>query len=354
MTLTELSYYSRKAIPVLIIFCLFILIIFFLFKLVYLLAKSSEKPKNLYLNPIFNKISKPIIKETTTSAGFNFTLDTVEGVPITATETAKVYFLPKTTPKFGYREKIYLIAKNFGFNPDVDRYQLIDNQAVFKNEDKELIIDIANFNFSYKKDLEDLTPEQLSTSNLFIPFKKEIETQAADFLNKVGRYPEELIKGTNRIIYLRYDQEKDSFINVKDKKQANLVEIDFFRQAVDNVEFVSPRFFTSQNYLIFLFKENNDYEMIKGQISFFEKSDNQIGVYPVKTGDQAWNELKEGKAMVVSARIGVKDIIIKSMKLYYLDPDVYQSYLQPVYVFYDDKDFIAYVPAISNEFLVED
>ncbi len=353
MTLTELSYYLRRAIPVFIIFILFSLIIFFSFKLLFLYKETNKKP-TIFINPIFNKINRPILKEATKSAGFNFTLDTVEGVPVTATETAKVYFLPKQTAKFGYREKVYLMAKHFGFDSERDKYELINNEALFKDEDKELKINITNFNFSFKKNLKIIDKEKLTRSNLFVPFKKQIENQAIDFLTKINRYPEELAKGVSRVIYLKYDQEIDSFINVEDKKEANLAEVDFFRLPIDDIDFVSPKFFNSQNYLIFLFTENNGYELIKGQIAFFEKSEEQYGIYPVKTGEEVWSELINGKAEVVSARIGIKDIVIKSMKLYYLDPEVYQPYLQPVYVFYDDKDFVAYVPAVKNQFLLEE
>jgi hypothetical protein len=41
------------------------------------------------------------------------------------------------------------------------------------------------------------------------------------------------------------------------------------------------------------------------------------------------------------------------MFLAYYDPDIYQEYLQPVYVFVGEPNFIAYVPAISNEYLAE-
>ena len=113
---------------------------------------------------------------------------------------------------------------------------------------------------------------------------------------------------------------------------------------------MTPKFFTSQNYLI-LFFDNDQEKIIRGQISFFEKSEDQKGIYPVKTGDQAWEELKNGKGMVVAGQKGVKNITIKKMSIEYLDPDVYQHYLQPVYVFIGDNDFVAYVTAVKEEYL---
>jgi hypothetical protein len=39
------------------------------------------------------------------------------------------------------------------------------------------------------------------------------------------------------------------------------------------------------------------------------------------------------------------------MFLGYYDPDIYQKYLQPVYVFLGNNGFVAYVPAIKEEYV---
>ena len=94
--------------------------------------------------------------------------------------------------------------------------------------------------------------------------------------------------------------------------------------------------------------EGSDYTVIKSQIAFFEKSEEQVGIYRVKTGEEAWSELNNGLGFVVAGTQGQKNIVIKSMKLGYFDPDIYQNYLQPVYVFLGEGDFVGYVPAVKN------
>ncbi len=298
----------------------------------------------VYTNPIFGKISPPEIPQSTTSAGLRFTLDTIEGAPVTATETAKVFFLPQFNPRFGYSEKIYLIAKSFGFDTTVIKHKLVDKIASFIDEEKTLKIDIANFNFKFDRKVDS---ELFSSSQLTIPSKPEIENKAIDFLKKIGRYPDELGKGTTKIIYLKYNSGNENFINVEKRDLAQLVEVDFYRPNIDDFSIVTPKFFNSQNYVIMLF-QGTDYQIIKSQIAFFEKSEEQVGVYPIKIGDQAWSELNNGKGMVVAGTEGQKNIVIKSMKLGYLDPDIYQNYLQPVYVFLGEGNFVGYVPAVKE------
>ena len=343
MSLTELSYYFRKFLPYVILACLVFLIFFYSIKLTFIYIESN-KTVPVYTNPIFGNVSQPEIPNSSSSAGFKFTLDTIEGQPITATETAKVYFLPQNNPRFGYSEKIYLIAKSFGFNTEVVKHQLTGKIATFSDKEKTLTIDISNFNFKFDRKVNN---ELFTSSQLTIPVRTVIENKAIDFLKKIGRYPDELAKGTTNIIYLKYNPINQNFVNVEKSSPAQLVEIDFGRPDIDTFKVVTPKFFTSQNYVIMLF-QGEEFQIIKSQISFFEKSEEQVGTYLVKTGEEAWSELNNGMGIVVAGTQGQKDILIKDMKLRYFDPDTYQNYLQPVYVFLGEGDFVAYVQAIKN------
>ena len=343
MNLTELSYYFRKFLPYFILFCLIFLIFFYSVKLT-LIYLESNKTNTIYTNEIFGKVSLPEIPGSSSSAGLKFTLDTIEGQPVTATDTAKVYFLPQYNPRFGYSEKIYLIAKSFGFNTEVVKHKLVGKTATFSDIEKTLTIDISNFNFKFDRKVNNTL---FTSPQLTIPTKTVIENKAIDFLKKIGRYPDELAKGTTNVIYLKFNLINQNFVNVEKSSQAQLVEIDFGRPDIDTFKVVTPKFFTSQNYVVMLF-QGDEFQIIKSQIAFFEKSEEQIGTYLVKTGEEAWSELNSGLGFVVAGTQGQKNILIKSMELRYFDPDIYQNYLQPVYVFLGEGNFAAYVPAVKE------
>lgn len=348
MSLTELSYYLRKFLPLLIIFVLFFLIIYYSAKL-YFIYLEANRPKKIITPTVFGRIEAPIIKNSTSSANFSFVLDNIEGRPVTTTDSAKVYFIPKPATRFGYREKVYLMAKTLGFDVNSVNYNLQDNFVYFQEEGKNLKIDITNYNFTF----DSLpNPENLANSQANIPDEKNIIEKATDFLRKINRYPDELIKGTTNIIYVKYNSVFETYTNVNSPKEANLVEVDFFRQYPDEVPVVSPKFFNSQNYVVLMF-DQNDYKVVKAQIAHFEKSDSQYDIYPVKSADLAWEEFLQGKGKVVAATIGKKNITIKDMYIAYYDSDEYQSFLQPVYVFLGEDNFVAYLPAITSSWLIE-
>lgn len=350
MTLTELSYHVRRLLPFAILSCLIFLILFYSVKLFFLVIESNQ-PTTIATNPAFGKITGPILEQATSSAGLKLILDTVEGQPVTASDTGKVFFLPKSATRFGYREKIYMMAKSFGFDTERVVHRLVENdtRALFDDGQKTLTIDISNFNFEFNQRFDASLSASIETT---IPSKKEIENKTIDFLKKVDRYPDELGRGKTNIIYLRYDQPLNDFVNVSRASEAKMVEVDFYRPDIDGTSTVSPKFFNSQNYLIVMF-EGFNIRVLKGRIAFFEKSEEQVGVYPLKTGDTAWQELTSGQGIVVAGTSGTSKVVIKKMFLGYLDPDIYQNYIEPVYVFVGDNDFVSYIPAVSNDYLIK-
>jgi hypothetical protein len=349
MTLTELSYYSRKFLPLGMIGFLLFLIFFYLIKLMLLLYVPAPKSV-VTINPIFQKISPVKVENASSSAGINFILDTIEGRPITATEEAQVFFLPQPIAKLNYRQKIYLMAKNFGFDTELTKHQLNGKIATFSDGQRKLEIDITNYNFFYDYQFA-------SQSSLFqqtiIPPPKEIENKAISFLKSVSRYPEELSVGRTNILYFYYQPDLNTFSVVEKPQLANAVEIDFFRPNIGDFSFISPKFPNSHNFVLMVFYPES-FKVLRAQIKFFEKSADQVGIYPVKTGDLAWEELTKGKGIVLANPKNQKDITIKSMVFSYLDPDFYQPYLQPVYLFLGEDNFAAYVPAVSSDYLIQE
>lgn len=346
MTLTELSYYLRRAIPYVIVGFVFFILFYFLIKS-FLGYLESRKVIPLPINPIFNKVPKFKVK-TNINYPLNaeFILDNIEGRPVTATESAKVFYLPPTSARFGYLQNIYLSAKNLGFDTENIKHKTEDTRAIFDDDEKSYEVDIANFNFEYLYKFEERS-DLFTVTNL--PSERQIKENAKDFLRSAGRYPEELAKGKENVVYLNYDVDLKEFKPVKKPSDANTVEVDFFRPDIDSFGMVSPRYFNSSNFVVMTLKEK-DYMVIKAQIKFFEKEDKTFGIYPIKSGNQAFEDLKLGGAIIVSAGQNSNRITIKKMFLGYFDPDFYQPYLQPVYVFLGEGGFAAYVPAILDDY----
>lgn len=347
MTLTELSYYSRKFLPLGVIGFLLFLIFVYLIRLMLILYTPPPK-STITINPIFQKISSPKVENASYSAGINFILDTIEGKPINATPAAQVFFLPQPVSRLNYRQNIYLMAKNFGFDTEIVKHKLQEKTAIFEDSEKRLEIDITNYNFFYNYQFAN---QSRLFSEAIIPPPTQIENEAIDFLKSINRYPQELSQGKINLIYFYYHPELNTFSKVEKPQQANVVEVDFFRPDVGIFSTVSPKFPNSHNFVLMVFYSDG-YKVLRAQIKFFEKSEDQVGIYPVKTGDLAWDELTKGRGIILSNPKNQKEVLIKSMIFSYLDPDFYQPYLQPIYLFIGEDNFAAYVPAVSFDYLI--
>lgn len=347
MSLTDLSFYMRKFLPFAILAFLFLLILFYLFKLLLLFLTPPTTITSI-INPVFGKIKRPVIKDIKSRYSYQFELDTIEGKPITATEAAKVFFLKSAATRFGYREKIYLIAKTLGFNTDVVKHQLTDKEAIFEDDSQKLSVDITNFNFNYEYFMEK-NPEIAQIA--IAPIKGEVEKEAIDFLRKLDRYPEELAKGKTNTIFLTFNPEENKIHVSETNKGANMAEVDFYRPDIEAYPIVSASYFNSQNYVTMILYADGTAKIVKAQVQYFEKSETQIGFYPLKSGDEVWKLMQTGKGLIVSSPESSTSIKIKKMFLGYLDPDFYQEYLQPVYVFLGDENFVGYVPAVTDIYL---
>ena len=82
--------------------------------------------------------------------------------------------------------------------------------------------------------------------------------------------------------------------------------------------------------------------------TFWPISD-ETATYPLKKSKEAWEELKDGKAYVASPGDGRTQVVIRKVFLGYYDSEEYQSYLQPIFVFEGDGNFVAYVPAVNPQ-----
>lgn len=347
MTLTELSYYSRKVAPYAVAGVLFFVLGYFLIQSIFGYIES-KKVIPLAIDPIFNKLPKLDIKNKIAyPLDAHITLDNIEGRPVSATESARVFYLPLGSTRLGYLQNIYLAAKNLGFDTDITKHKANDTEAIFENNEQKYSVNIINFNFEYKYNFEE-HPELFEKIN--IPSTHEIKERAKEFLTKMGRYPEELAQGKENIIFFAYDASSKEFKKVNRPSEANAVEIDLYRPDLDGVSTVYPKYFNSANYVVMTLKDE-EYKVIKAQIKFFEKEDARYGIYPLRSGAQALADLKQQKGLIVSAGANNNNIIIKKMFLGYLDPDKYHPYLEPVYVFLGDKGFVAYLQAVKEEYI---
>lgn len=365
MTLTEFGQTVKKLIPFVILAFIIILIFFFGIRLL-ILVINNQGGGNVSLNPtpilhpLFGQISHPTLSEAVPSSRFSdYALDTFDGLTVSATASGNVYFLPQGKSNLTYRSRAFSMAQTIGFDTEKATYK--DNrekeEVIFKDGKQTLIIDTRDFNFSYESKLTNKDP-MLATKGL--PQEENIIAKAVSFLESLNKYPTELAQGVPTVLYIQYDTVKKELAMVENPEDANMAEVDFRRPdellGEESVPVVSPNYFNTQNYVVMIFSPDdvNKFKIVRARVNFFPKSEDQIGIYPLKDGAQAFKDLQEGRGYIVSfPHDDAERIYIKNMFVGYLNPEGYEPYLQPIYVFLGRDNFVAYVPAITDSFLTE-
>ncbi|MEI6326867.1 MAG: hypothetical protein WCO78_01975 [Candidatus Roizmanbacteria bacterium] len=353
MSLSELSYQLRRLLPIGAIGMLFIAILFISIRILLLVIAQNQPPTPVvYVKPAYGILKRPDFIAQSQSTDLKYSLDTFSGVPEDATREARVYFKPRKTPSFGSSEKARLAARIFGFSDEVK--SKVDGYTVtFVDAVRRLTMDISTFNYSFTHDFDtDLQKAlgQVHASDAQQQSEDQLIQKATTYMTDLGRYPDTLSRGTRKLIYHQYDEQNKQVKIATSSAVANMIEVDFFPEKIDNMDVFTQSYYTSPHFIMFI--PGGSTPIVKAQVSYFETSLSESSVYPLKTSAQAYDELLKGHATIVSgSREKGSTISITRIAVGYVEPDAYSEYLQPYFIFSDSHDFVAYIPAIADEWL---
>ncbi len=341
-TLTQTAYFARKAIKYGGIF----LVALILLRAGYITLKKLIPPKPVPLPPAniaFGKLPSISFPQKETLYRINYRLETVSGSLPTISSQAKVYFMPEFSPGFMTQDKIITWAKTLGFNTPLQttKYNLEVTFTFNSPYTNNLKVNLLTRNFSYTYDWRNdpssfqtplETSQALSRANAFL--------QSAESLNK------DLDTANPRIVSLK--MENNTLIETL-PEEANLFRINFFRLTPDNLKILPADPKNSNVYVTVSNLNNNFNGVIEAQYIYHLISTDINATYPLKDVNLAWQQLLEGKGFIANMGDNPEgNIVIRNAYLAYFEPADKQSYLQPVIVFEGDRDFTAYVPAITD------
>lgn len=297
----------------------------------------------------FGKLSSPKFSGITlSSSGMKFSLVNIEGRPPETTSSAKVFLMPKKLPSLFSTQRGNELAIRLGFtNPPVEK-----SPTEFHFEDPKdplltLDLNTTTLNFRYKYGYENKDDLFSSTPTIS---KENAVSQVQQFIQEKKLFDPSILSGKVTAQYETYDSGPGIFRQPDSISQANSVRIDYRRAPIETFPVVSPVFFNSFNYAIY--GQNPKRQILDISYTFWPIAFDNFGTYPLKTADAAWQDLLDGYAPIVNLGENKPDtIIIRKIYLGYYDSEEPQLYLQPIFIFEGDNNFIAYVPAVAAEWL---
>lgn len=351
-TLTEISVYTRKAIIWVAAAIVAYLLLRFLVILGINYYKATHPAKVPPPNVLFGKIPVPKFPQNaSSSAGLKFFLENIEGKPPETTPSGKVYFMPKKLPSLLAPQKARNFATNLGFTTDpqvlnATFYRFIDQQDNLRSLDIDIVNDNFQINYDYTKVISLFSPGSFSSTQGLI-------TDLNNYLQNNRLFDSSLFNNYEKVSMLTYNFNTQQFNSVSRIVDADAARVDFFRTDLDGLKLLPPQFNQSYIYVIVSTSSDPNKKYVKIAYTFWPIAFDNFATYPLRASQQAWNDLLGGKGIIANlgSNSAANQIVVRNIYLAYYDSGETESYLEPIFVFEGDNNFVAYVPAIEGSWL---
>lgn len=283
-------------------------------------------------------------KTSVSSSNFSYTLDTSTGsLPRVGVDKGfekilKVYFVIKSFATFLSPDRSQELAEKF--NIIADPQILSETEYLFKQSGKSLTVDLDTGNFVYQKEATVSGQEALDDDNKLVSDFKKV-------LNTLGVFKDELNLGRTRINLLKADGSKLTSTTLRTETAAARISI--WQQKLDDKSIFTPNFNQALINAIVVKSANDIENYLALNFTYYPIDTTTFATYPAKSAEEAFEDLKSGKGVVIIEPEKPQVSITAVYAGYYLSEN-YSPYSQPIYVF-EGPHFAAYVPAVSSQFL---
>lgn len=276
---------------------------------------------------------------------FTYEIDTLSGELPIFPISEKVYKMEQRGRDILAVEKINQKVAGFGFNNRPQ--QISDFTYKWINPsppDQKLTFNIKlnefNLNSSY------LNYKEMLQSNNFQNKTQPINT-ASSFINGVGMNLTDIDQEKTKIYFSNITANDN--IPVEKATDSNIATVYFFQKDIDKLPIVYPQGINSSMKII---TGAGKLMGIVLEASFSHQNVlDESATYPIKTAQEAYDDLRSGKAYIASHVGDDTKILIKEIYPALFYEGKLQEYMIPVIVFEGNNDFVAYVPAVRDEWL---
>ncbi len=257
----------------------------------------------------------------------NFTAELPDDKFPSFKDQANIYVIYRSQSPLGAMNEAKKTAVAMGFKGEAREsatgvYQFSDPET---NRTLEMNVLQSSFKMSYPY----LTDQMLQNPEN-MPSINEAITQAKSYLDRIGKLPEELATG---------------------EQKTSLWKISF--NGLQEVEGLSEADIVRPVSVLVSGSSVNDKRIVEVNYKHLEidTSPASLSTYPIKTVEEAFDDLKKGNYWPASDS-QTKDVVIRKIYLAYFEPVDLNNYLQPVYVFESDKqsNFVGYVRAVTDNY----
>lgn len=345
-SLTETAYLARKGVNIAIILTIAFIIIRILLSIALGIYRSVFPPKPPPANCLFGPLPYPNAQNNIATPS-GLTVDQEISDSFDLPPALKVYFLPEQTSSFTSFDKMKSLASRMGFSStptkqEANIWKFIDPGNSLRTLEVNEITGDFHLQYNYASDLSLFNEKNFGSL-------ENVTSKAKDFYQTIGLLKENDDETTT--ITTTYLKLENNVLTVTTSlANADAVAVTFNRPEIDKVPIVSP----DQKFglvSIILSGNSNDKKRVL-EAKYFSRpiQKESLSTYPTIPLEEALGNLKSGKWFIANLpKNPPNKFVVRTVSLGYLDPFPSQSYLQPVYIFSDEKGFVSYTPAIYQD-----
>lgn len=347
-SLTSVSIGARKTIRYGVYLLIFGLIARTLFNVGHSIWLQIFPPPPPEATVTFGKLPVLPFPEKKFPEGLEFKVETADSKFPEFPIQLPIYVMPPIPQNIYALEDAKRIATSLNFDAKAGKPLLESTPNVYlfpkSGVPSQMTMNIITGVFSISYDLKQ-DPSILSG----VPLSEDVAgDQILNYVRNGGILTSDIELGRQTYQYIKADE--NHFTPEVSLSEANLIKVNYFRKNYgpkDGYISVTPKMPEANVWFIV---GTSARQIVAAEYHYYPLDETKSGTYPIKTAEQALDDLKNQKGFVVNQGDNSSEVTIRKIYLAYYDAGQYAEYYQPVVVFKGDNDFMAYVPAVQDDY----
>jgi hypothetical protein len=347
MSLTQTAYTSRRLIKYGSVGIVAISILWSLSVLAYKAYLAAHPP---YVAPTvrYGILPRLVFPERNIPSNKDFSLELANDAMPEFSDQARVYVIYNPNTTFLALQEDIQTASDFEFEGEPIEIETGIYKFTNDKTNKTLVVNITTGDFTvtypYAADQMLLVADKM-------PSKSEAILIASSFLGQGDKYTEDLENGEKEVTFWKI--EGNGLKSVSSQSEANSARIDFYREKLDGKSVLSSNF-GQASVSVLVSGSTVAAKKIIG-VNFKDMSINKASysTYPIKSNQEVIDSLNSGNYWIAKDATS-NHVIIRKIYLAYFEPINLTNYLQPIFVAEGDSNFVAYIPAVSSNYIKQE
>lgn len=345
-TLTEIAHYTRRTIKWGSIIILALIVMRWVWNGFLTYWRAKHPPPLPPPTVAFGKL--PIVRFPDKELPqLSYRLETISGGTPDLGDRSRVFFMPVKRANLLALERATEQTQTLGFTFQPEkitntRYRWTVTSPVFATLEMDIIYGSFVMDVAWEQDAEIVGSKML-------PNEAKAVLEAQEYLADAGLLGGDLKNGRSGVTFWRASGA--DLVPTVSLSEAEFVRVDLFRENLQEGKVLTANANEGLIQIIFSGNQAPKKRIIGVIYNYFPVNYNQSATYPLKTSAQAWEELKSGEGFVASKHENGEEIVVRRISLGFFDSLAPQTFLQPIYVFEGDNNFVGYVPAVSSEWV---